>query len=271
MTDPDLTGRRLLIVGASSGIGRGVALAAAAAGAEIVVVGRRDQLLEKVLDEAGRGTAICADLRDPEQCARIGGEAAEALGGGVDAVLHSLGTSPLLRIAETPADVWTDTFATNVIAPALVTASVLPYLAADGLVAFVSSRSVGRPYHGVGAYSASKASLDQTILSWRLENPDRRFLRLEIGDTLGTDFARNFDPRQVGELMPLWISHGIMAARQMDSDDLGLLIAKVIAVSLEHPGIAPLELVLHPPGGPKTSGSEEAVRRAQRTQAASGN
>ncbi|HEY4460661.1 MAG TPA: SDR family oxidoreductase [Pseudonocardiaceae bacterium] len=259
MTEPTLAGRNVLILGASSGIGRSVALSAAASGASIVVVGRRGHLLDEVIATAENGTAIVADLSDPAECARVSAEAVTALGGHVDAVLHATGWSPLMPIARTEPDTWQTVMLTNVIAPSLITKAVLPALTEDGIVAFVSSRAVGRPYHGVGAYAASKAALDQTLLSWRLENPDRRFLRIEVGDTDNTDFARDFDLTLVAELFPQWVAHAALAQRRMTAEDLGAFIAKAIAQGLAHPGIGLHNLVLHPVGGPYTGDGQQVA------------
>jgi NAD(P)-dependent dehydrogenase (short-subunit alcohol dehydrogenase family) len=263
MAELSLAGRNVFVLGASSGIGRGVALAAAAAGANIAVVGRRAQLLEELITKAGHGTAVVADLRDPAECDRAAAEGVRALGGRVDAVLHATGMSPLMPIARADAEMWQNVMTTNVIAPSLVTKAVLPALTEDGIVAFLSSRAVGHPYHGMGAYAASKAALDHTVLSWRLENPKHRFLRIEVGDTNNTDFARDFDLAVVAELFPQWVSHAVMTEQRMDAEDLGALITKVIGHSLDHPEIAMHNVVLHPVGGPKIGGHEQLVADEQ--------
>lgn len=250
---------KVLVLGASSGIGRSAALALADAGAELVVVGRRAHLLDEFAADRPSVTALAADLADAGECARVADEAVKALGGGIDAVLHAVGTSPLAKINETPADAWHEVFATNVIGPNLVTAGVLPALTPGGLVAFMSSRSVHKPYHGVGAYSAAKAALDRSILNWRLEQPNYRFLRIEVGDTTGTDFSRSFDATLIRELFPLWVTHGTLSANTMDCVQVGAAVAEAVWSSLSRPGIAVNELVLHPPGGPRTQGIAELL------------
>ncbi|NUU23485.1 MAG: SDR family oxidoreductase [Streptomycetaceae bacterium] len=250
----DFADRRLLVVGGSSGIGRSIALSAAAQGARVAVVGRRAELLEEVAAKSG-GVAVAADLADPGDCARIAEEAADGLGGGIDAVVHAAGVSPLMRLTETPADVWQRLMATNVIGPVLVTSALMESLTPGGVVAFLSSRSVGRPYHGVGAYSASKAALDQAVLSLRLENPAYRFSRIEVGDTAGTDFNRDFDVATRNELAPLWLSHGVLCEVLMDAEDLGALITASLGQLLAHPGISANNMVFHGPGGILTPAS----------------
>ena len=61
-----LAGTRLLVVGASSGVGRAIGLAAAAAGASVAFAARRLELLESAVDEAGASSvALVCDVTDP--------------------------------------------------------------------------------------------------------------------------------------------------------------------------------------------------------------
>lgn len=252
MPQLDFARRRVLVVGGSSGVGRSIALTAAAQGARVAVAARRAELLAEVAEKTG-GVAIAADLANAEDCGRIAEEAVAGLGGEIDAVIHTAGVSPLMRITQTPPKVWQRLMATNVIGPVLVTSALLPSLAENALVAFTSSRSVGHPYHGVGAYGASKAALDQAVLSLRLENPRVRFTRIEIGDTAGTDFNRDFDMATRSELAPLWLSHGVLSEVLMDCDDLAEMITEALGQLLARPGISANNLVFHGAGGVLTS------------------
>jgi NADP-dependent 3-hydroxy acid dehydrogenase YdfG len=74
----DLSGRTILILGASAGIGRSLAVSAAAAGAELLLCGRRQDSLREVREEAGRGTALAVDVTDASQVASLAVAAAEA-------------------------------------------------------------------------------------------------------------------------------------------------------------------------------------------------
>ncbi len=247
MIDVDLDGRRLLVVGASSGIGRAVAVRAARAGAKVAVVARRAKQLDEVLAECGSGHAVVADISVGADCERAVSEAADALGG-IDGVLHAAGVSRLALLADADADTWAGVFATNVTAPALVTRAALSVLQPGGVVAYLSSSSVGNVYHGLAPYTASKAALDQMITSWRLEHPELRFARIVIGPTIGTDFARDFDLGLAGELFPTWMRHGVLTDQMMEADEVGESIVQLFAISFTHPGVAMNDVVLHPPG-----------------------
>jgi len=245
--DIDLSGRRLLVVGGSSGIGRSTALAAAEAGAAITVVGRSEEKLKEVITTAGTGTGISADVRDPERCSAIVGEAVDAMGG-LDALLFSTAVSPLAPLDEVSAETWHDVIATNAIAPALVAQAALDHLSDDGVIIFLSSITVGGGHHGLASYAASKAALDRTVRAWRMERPDKRFVCMAVGDTLGTDFARDFDAEKAGELFPKWLAAGVIYASQMESGDLGRTIVELIAMLLAHPGVTIPEMTIVPPG-----------------------
>ncbi|MBL7487696.1 SDR family oxidoreductase [Frankia sp. AgB1.9] len=245
----DLKGRRVLIVGASSGVGRSTALAIAAHGGQIAVVGRRAAQLDEVVAAAGGGVAIQADLTDADACARVVETATTALGG-LDAVLLPVGVSPLQVMTGLTAETWFQAFATNVVGPALVTAAAVKARVEPGLFLFVSSANVAQPLHGLGAYGATKAALEHTIRTWRMEHPEHRFLKLTIGATMPTEIHRDFSDDILGELLPRWAGTGIVTADFMEVDDVGAAVAELVAVALDHPKIAVDDVVFNPAAAP---------------------
>jgi NAD(P)-dependent dehydrogenase (short-subunit alcohol dehydrogenase family) len=263
----DLLGKRILVVGGSAGIGRGIALAAGKAGAAIAVVGRRAERLHDVVKTVGSGTAIAADIRDAGACSRLVDDAVAALGA-LDAVVFATGVSILAPLDEVDPQVWHDIVTTNTIAPALITKAALPALAPGGVVIFLSSITVGGGHHGLGVYAASKAALDRTVRSWRLERPDKRFVCMAVGDTVGTEFARNFDPAKAMALAPKWVAAGVIYQQRMEAEDLGLGITEILALLLAHPGLTIPELTVVPPGPMLSGGVEDMGRQLAEAQAA---
>lgn len=253
-----LEGKRVLVVGASSGIGRSTARSLAASGAVVAVAARRRELLDSLVVEMGTGTPVAADLRVPEQCLSLVEQAVAALGS-IDAMVFSASASSLARIKDADAATWKATMETNVIAPALVTGHVLPYLSDGAFLAYLSSEVVGQPYHGLVHYGCSKAALEELVRGLRAEHPELRFCCLRVGATVGTDFHRDFSAPLSAELFPEWVAAGKIPARLMDSDEVGSAIAASVAMALATPGIDVQDLTLRPPGGPFTGDAARLV------------
>ena len=165
-TDADaLAGKRILVTGASDGIGRSAALAYAAHGATVILLGRDVQKLESVYDaiEAAGGpqpAAVPFDLaQDAEEpyleLARVLGEQFVAL----DGLLLNAGILGERRpIAQSSWPAWRDVMQVNVHSQFLVSKSLMPLLtqAPRASIVFTSS-GVGRRGRAYwGAYAVSK-------------------------------------------------------------------------------------------------------------------
>ncbi len=96
----DLSGKVALVTGANTGIGQGIAVALAKAGADIVLTARRDpaETRELVEAEGVRAHVIMADLSSIEPCQRIVDEAVEAFGK-IDILVNNAGHHPPRRRA----------------------------------------------------------------------------------------------------------------------------------------------------------------------------
>jgi NAD(P)-dependent dehydrogenase (short-subunit alcohol dehydrogenase family) len=115
-----------VVVGASSGLGRAIAIGLARRGAQVALLARRRDRLERAAAEAGTSArAVPCDVTDAESCRAAIDEAASHLGG-IDALVYATGVGPLARIADIDAETWRRAFDTNVIGASLVTAAALP-------------------------------------------------------------------------------------------------------------------------------------------------
>ena len=153
-----LKDRTVVIVGASSGIGRGIARRSIDQGALVLAAARRSQLLEALVAEAGAGRAIQCDLLEDDAGQRIADEVrrdSELL----DALVVSAGSAPLRRLADTSMDEWRSALDTNLIGINRLVAGVLPVLSPESVVIVVSSETATLPRSHLGAYGASKAAL----------------------------------------------------------------------------------------------------------------
>ena len=243
-----LSGKRIIVIGVSAGIGRALAVQAITSGADVALVGRRVERLQEIVSEHEAGHAIAADLADSAECARLVADAVAALGGPVDALVVCSGTGTLGLLRDTTREDWQLCFDVNVIGPSQVVAAALPDLAPGAFVGFLSSEAVGRPRHVLVPYSASKAALEEMVRGWRTEEPEVRFCTICVGATQGTEFARDFDFALAGELFPTWIAHAHMAQALMEAEDVGGAVLNVVVGALAYPGVDIQDVTLRPPG-----------------------
>src|SRR5512132_3718836 len=110
---PTATGLRLLVVGASSGVGHAVAKSAAALGAKVAVAARRMDLLTKLADSID-GTAFELDVENAAEINKVVGDASEVLGG-LDAVVFTSTVVPFAHIEDTDVTTWVHAFAVNAV------------------------------------------------------------------------------------------------------------------------------------------------------------
>jgi NAD(P)-dependent dehydrogenase (short-subunit alcohol dehydrogenase family) len=169
---PRLRGRRVLITGASRGLGRTIALAVAGEGAAVGLVGRSPEPLAEVAEEArGRGVAARpapADVSDAAAVQRAVSEVVDELGG-----LDGLVTAAAIDCAWAPTGEmdlgeWDRTLAVNLSGAFYCCRFALPRLAAAETSSIVNITSVAaaRAWPEDVAYNASKAgveSLTRTI------------------------------------------------------------------------------------------------------------
>lgn len=140
--DLGLGGRRAVVLGSSSGLGRAVAETLAAEGARVAVTGRDTARVEEVAAATG-GIGIVADLTDANGPQRVLDEAARALGG-LDIAVVNTGSGRPGPLVEGDAVDDDDAYA-SMLRPALAVArGAAPLLAAggDGRLVFVTARSV---------------------------------------------------------------------------------------------------------------------------------
>ena len=239
-----LDGRHVLIVGASSGLGAAFARAAAAGGARVSAAARRRGMLDDLVTQMGTGVAIEADATDADSMQAMAAAAVEA-NGAIDLMFYVAGYGVLQPLAETDADTWAGVFAVNVIGANLATAATLPHLSTEGVVAFMSSRTVEDANPIFATYSATKAALDQCIRIWRIEHPDHRFTRVVMGNAAPTEFSEHMNVGLFGDAVEQWKTRAI-GFDMMHVDDVGEALAKMFGVAFDHPEIDSSELKFDP-------------------------
>ncbi|MGO9991283.1 MAG: YciK family oxidoreductase [Steroidobacteraceae bacterium] len=175
-----LAGRVILVTGASSGLGRALAIECARAGATVILSGRNGAKLERAYDEIeslGAPQPAIAML-DLEKATAIDYDAlADTIGaefGKLDGLVHSaalLGDRTPLEQYDVPT--WCKVLHVNLTAPFILTQVLLPHLrkSPDASIIFVSSAVVHDPRPFWGAYAVAKTGLEsvRSMLSQELE------------------------------------------------------------------------------------------------------
>jgi NAD(P)-dependent dehydrogenase (short-subunit alcohol dehydrogenase family) len=231
----NIEGIRMLVIGASSGIGQALARAAHVRGANVALAARRVELLSHLAEEVG-GSAYVLDVSDPPAIERVVGEVASVFGE-LDAVVFTSAVVPFALIEDTDVTTWLHAYAVNAVGASHVLRATLPHLTDNAVVLVASSHDVGRPRAGVAAYHASKAALDEIMRSWRAEHPDLAVIRVSVGPTEGTEILRGADRDLLAELYHAWAQEGQIPATMSAVDDVANAMLSLIAVSRANPTV----------------------------------
>ncbi len=161
----DLAGRVALVTGASRGIGRAVALALAAAGADVAVnyrsrAAEAEEVCAAIVRLGRRAAALGADVAAADDVRRLVAEA-EARLGPIAILVNNAGISRPATIDALSEAVWDETIATNLTSVFLVTQAVLPGMRRAGWGRIVNISSTAAQIGGIIGphYAASKAGI----------------------------------------------------------------------------------------------------------------
>jgi NAD(P)-dependent dehydrogenase (short-subunit alcohol dehydrogenase family) len=170
ITRNNLEGQRALVTGATSGIGRAVALQLARDGADVLVHGRDAargaETVQEIAAAGGKARFVAADLGDAADVQRLASEV-----GDVDILINNAGIALFGATAEFDVSAFDKMFASNVRAPFFLVAAFAPGMAArgHGSIVSVSSMAGGVGLVGGAAYGATKASLEAMTRAWAAE------------------------------------------------------------------------------------------------------
>jgi NAD(P)-dependent dehydrogenase (short-subunit alcohol dehydrogenase family) len=170
MSTKELEGKKALVTGATSGIGRAIAVKLAEAGATVYLTGRRAELgketVELIERAGGTGHFIVSDVANLDDVRRLADEVGE-----VDVLVNNAGIFPFAPTPEQSVETYEQVFDVNVRGTYFLTAALAPAMVAKkkGSIVNVSSVAgqIGTPVGSV--YNASKAAMDALTRSWAVE------------------------------------------------------------------------------------------------------
>jgi NAD(P)-dependent dehydrogenase (short-subunit alcohol dehydrogenase family) len=166
-----LEGKKVLLTGASAGIGRRFAEVLVASGADVALVARRKDVLDGVVAELGdRAHSLSADLSIPDEAERVAHDALDLLGH-IDVVVNNAAyIAGGVRAEDETPDQMTRTLNVNLLSPIRIVQTVFPFMKnrGGGSIVNVSSMvaSVGIARFPQATYASSKGGLNAITREW---------------------------------------------------------------------------------------------------------
>lgn len=240
-----LAGKRAVITGGDSGIGRAVAIAFAREGADVVIayLNEHDDAAEtkREVEEAGRQAVLCAtDIADERSCRALIDAAVDQLGG-VDILINNAAyQSSIDDVEEMSAEEWRHTFDVNVHAPFYLSKFAVERMEPGSVIINTASINSDDPSPQLLAYATSKGAI-QNFTAGLAQLVAERGIRVNavapgpvwtplIPTTLPAEKVRNFGkqspmkrPAQPRELAPVYV--------MLASDEASYVSGAVVAVT----------------------------------------
>lgn len=168
----DFIGKRVLVTGSTTGIGRGAAEMFHAAGARVAINGRSPETVASTIDEMGNDRLVAAPghVGSIEGCAKVVDAAVRGLGG-LDCLVNNVGIGPLGRMMDVSEAHWDEVVDVNLRAAFFCTKASLPALReSKGSIVILASMCgvVAGPPDGF-VYSITKAGLIAMTKSLAIE------------------------------------------------------------------------------------------------------
>jgi short-subunit dehydrogenase len=210
----DLLTKTVVITGASSGVGKAMALELAQHGAKLVLAARRLDALNELVGECNElgalAIAVPTDMRSPESIRQLATKAHE-FGGAIDVWINNAGVLAAGALDEVPAEVNEDVIKTNLLGYMHSAHAVLPYFKRQGHGILMNNISVGgwfpTPYGA--AYTASKFGIrgfSESLKGELTGFPHIHICDLYPGflDTPGIQHAANYTGKSLKPAPPVY-------------------------------------------------------------------
>jgi NAD(P)-dependent dehydrogenase (short-subunit alcohol dehydrogenase family) len=170
-----LEGKTALVTGATSNIGRAIALAFGAQGAHVVVSGRSAErgvmVAGQIRADGGRADFVGVSLDGSAKASgELGDVARRALGGRIDILVNNVGIYPRAATATTDEATFDEVYAVNVKAPYFLTAAIAPAMAEAGQGVIINLGSwIARLGIPSALYSSTKGAVESLTRAWAAE------------------------------------------------------------------------------------------------------
>ncbi len=215
----DLNGRKVLITGGSSGLGKATAKHLIGEGAEVLITGRDEKKLKQVADELNCHS-LAFDMSNLDGLESMAAKAVEMLQG-IDVLINNAGIGEFALLGEIELESFERVFRTNVFGLSMLTQYLLPELkkSKGDIVNIASTAAVKGFAHG-SVYAGSKFALRGITQCWQAElrphdirvfllNPSEVPTAFNVPDRQEKSLVQN-------KLSPNEIAHSIVSMLQMD-------------------------------------------------------
>lgn len=217
----DLKGKKVLITGGSSGIGKATAIDLVQAGATVVITGRNEDKLNSVAEEIG-AIPLRFDVSDYELIAEKVAEAVAKMGG-IDVLINNAGIGNFDLLDDLNINQFENIYSTNVFGLALLTQEVVKFFKVKkrGDVINIASTAATKGFSHGTVYASSKFALRGMTMCWQHEL--RPFnIRVMLINPSEVTTAFNQEDRveredEKGKLTAAEIAHTIRYALEMDA------------------------------------------------------
>ncbi len=164
----DLTGRKIIITGGTSGMGEALVKAFPTLGANVVFWGRNTVAADRLTKETG-ATFVRTEVTSKAKVDEAMKKSVDILGG-VDVFIHAAGIAPGGPAEDITEETWTSVMETNATGTYLTNTSVFPYMKENGghIINFTSAGGI-QGYNGKAAYAASKGAVTAWTRSVAME------------------------------------------------------------------------------------------------------